>query len=93
LGVENLLEGSVRTSGDQIRVTVQLIRAADSTHLWSETYERPLKDIFQTVRDQTAKALMALRAAQQAGWRNGWLYCCDIDRRYRRLLTRERPAR
>ena len=40
LGVSNLLEGSVRKSGDRIRVTAQLIDASDATHIWSETYDR-----------------------------------------------------
>jgi transcriptional activator of cad operon len=40
LGVDNVLEGSVRRSGDRVRVTAQLIRAANGYHLWSETYER-----------------------------------------------------
>jgi TolB-like protein/class 3 adenylate cyclase/cytoskeletal protein CcmA (bactofilin family) len=46
LNVENVLEGSVRKSGNKLRITVQLINAADDTHLWSETYDRELKDVF-----------------------------------------------
>ncbi len=45
LGVEHILEGSVRRAGDQIRVTAQLIRAKDGFHLWSETYDRKYTDI------------------------------------------------
>jgi adenylate cyclase len=46
LGVEHILEGSVRKAGDALRITAQLIRAEDDYHLWSETYDRELKDIF-----------------------------------------------
>jgi adenylate cyclase len=44
LGVANLLEGSVRREGDRARVTAQLIRASDGTQLWSQTYDRTVKD-------------------------------------------------
>jgi TolB-like protein len=53
LGVANLLEGSVRRDGNQTRITVQLIRAADGTHLWSQTYERNVSSIFK-VQDEIA---------------------------------------
>ena len=56
LNVAHVLEGSVRTAGDQIRVTAQLIHAADSSHLWSETYDRKLNDIF-AVQDEIADAI------------------------------------
>ena len=56
LGVANLLEGSVRKSGNALRITAQLIRAADGTHVWSETYERKLSDIFR-VQDEIAGAV------------------------------------
>ncbi|HER40303.1 MAG TPA: hypothetical protein ENO10_03695 [Salinimicrobium catena] len=46
LGVANLLEGSVRKSGDQLRVTAQLVRTSDGAHLWSEQYNRDLTDVF-----------------------------------------------
>ncbi len=45
LDVQYLLEGSLRRSGDQVRVTVQLIRARDQTHIWATEYDRPLTDI------------------------------------------------
>lgn len=54
LGVANLLEGSVRKDGNQLRVTAQLIRADDGTHLWSKTYARELKDVF-AVQDEIAR--------------------------------------
>ena len=56
LGVANILEGSVRKSGDKVRITAQLIKASDGFHLWSETYDRTLNDIF-AVQDDIAKAV------------------------------------
>jgi TolB-like protein/Flp pilus assembly protein TadD len=53
LTVAHILEGSVRKAGNKVRITAQLIRAADSTHLWSETYDRSLDDIF-AVQDEIA---------------------------------------
>ena len=57
LNVAHVLEGSVRTSGNKLRITAQLIRTADSTHLWSETYDRTLEDIF-AVQDEIAGAIV-----------------------------------
>jgi TolB-like protein/Tfp pilus assembly protein PilF len=53
LHVAHVLEGSVRKSGDKLRITVQLIRAAEGYHLWSETYDRKMDDIFN-VQDEIA---------------------------------------
>ncbi len=55
LGVETLLEGSVRKSGERVRVTVQLIRAADGAHLWSNQYDRSLTDVF-SIQEEIALA-------------------------------------
>ncbi len=54
LGVAHLLEGSVRKSGERIRITAQLIAASDSSHLWSKTYDRNLTDVF-AVQDEIAR--------------------------------------
>ncbi len=56
LGVANLLEGSVQKTNDQVRVNVQLIRAANDSHLWAETFDRRLTDIF-SVETEVAKAI------------------------------------
>ncbi len=56
LGVANILEGSVRKSGKRIRITAQLIDATTDMHLWSETYDRELDDIF-AVQDEIAAAI------------------------------------
>ena len=53
LNVAHVLEGSVRKAGNQVRITVQLIEAKTDTHLWSETYDRPLDDIF-AIQDEVA---------------------------------------
>ena len=58
LGVAHVLEGSVRKSGNQLRVTAQLVRASDSTHLWSQAYDRPLDDVFQ-LQDEIAREIVA----------------------------------
>ncbi len=56
LGVTTVLEGSVRRSGSRIRVTAQLITAADGTHLWSERYDREMADVF-AVQDEISAAI------------------------------------
>ena len=56
LGVGKVLEGSVRKAGNRIRVTAQLIEAADGTHIWSERYDRELADVF-AVQDEIAAAI------------------------------------
>ena len=56
LNVAYILEGSVRKAGNRIRITAQLIEARSDTHLWSETYDRTLDDIFQ-IQDELAEAV------------------------------------
>lgn len=56
LGVSTVLEGSVRKVGDKVRITAQLINAADGYHLWSETFDRELHDVFE-VQDEIARAI------------------------------------
>jgi len=58
LGVAHVLEGSVRRASGTVRVTAQLIRTADGVHLWSQSYDRDVKDIFQ-VQDAIAAAVVA----------------------------------
>ena len=58
LQVAHVLEGSVRRSGNQIRITAQLINANDGYHLWSETYDRQLEDVF-AVQDEIAAAIVS----------------------------------
>jgi TolB-like protein/Tfp pilus assembly protein PilF len=56
LGVTHVLEGSVRKSGDHMRITAQLVRADNGFHLWSQTYDRNVRDIF-AVQDDIAHAV------------------------------------
>ena len=58
LHVAYILEGSVRRSGNRLRVTTQLVRASTGVHMWSESYDRDLKDIF-AVQDEIATAVVA----------------------------------
>ena len=68
LGADVVLEGSVQQSGDQVRITAQLINASTDEHLWAESYDRLMKDIFtiQTdIANQIAKALKAKLTVQE----------------------------
>jgi TolB-like protein len=58
LNVNHILEGSVRKSGNRVRITAQLIDALEDRHLWSETYDRELDDIF-AIQDEIANAIVA----------------------------------
>jgi adenylate cyclase len=57
LGVNTVLEGSVRRAGDRVRITAQLIDTASDSHLWSETYDREMKDVFE-IQDDIAKSIV-----------------------------------
>jgi len=66
LGVANILEGSVQKSGDAVRVNVQLIKAANDSHLWADTFDRKLTDIF-SVESEVAKAIADQLRAKLTG--------------------------
>jgi eukaryotic-like serine/threonine-protein kinase len=66
LGVATLLEGSVQKTNDQVRINVQLIRAANDSHLWAETFDRKLTDIF-SVESEVAKAIADQLRAKLTG--------------------------
>ena len=66
LGVANILEGSVQKAGDQVRVSVQLINAETDSHLWAETFDRKLIDIFE-VESEIAKAIAESLQAKLTG--------------------------
>lgn len=57
LGVDSILEGSVRKSGDRLRITAQLINVADGYHLWSKSFDKEPKDIF-TIQDEIATSIV-----------------------------------
>ncbi len=67
LGVKYVLEGSVRRSGNQLRITAQLIDATTGNHLWAERYDRELKDIFATQDEITMKILTSLQVSLTEG--------------------------
>jgi TolB-like protein len=66
LGVAHVLEGSVQKSGDAVRVNVQLIKAANDCHLWADTFDRKLTDIF-SVESEVAKAIAEQLRAKLTG--------------------------
>ncbi len=66
LGVAHILEGSVQRSGDAVRVNVQLIKAANDSHLWADTFDRKLTDIF-SVESEVAKAVADQLRAKLTG--------------------------
>jgi serine/threonine protein kinase/Flp pilus assembly protein TadD len=69
LGVAHILEGSVHKSGDSVRVNVQLMKAANNSHLWAETYDRKLTDIFAVeseIAQGIAESLQAKLTGQEA---------------------------
>jgi adenylate cyclase len=67
LGVKYVLEGSVRRSGDQLRITAQLIDATTGNHLWAERYDRELKEIFAIQDEITMKITSALQVRMTEG--------------------------
>jgi len=66
LGVAHILEGSVRKAGNRVRITAQLIEARNDVHLWSETYERKLDDIF-AIQDEIAREVVNALQIQLLG--------------------------
>src|SRR5947208_10829919 len=66
LGVANILEGNVQKSGDSVRVNVQLIKAANDSHLWADTFDRKLTDIF-LVETEVARAIADQLRAHLSG--------------------------
>src|SRR5207249_4198918 len=66
LGVAHILEGRVQKSGDAVRVNVQLIKAANDSHLWADTFDRKLTDIF-SVESEVAKAIAEQLRAHLSG--------------------------
>jgi len=66
LGVANILEGSIRKSGNTLRITAQLIEVRNGTHLWSETYDREMKDVF-ALQDEISKMIVDILKIELSG--------------------------
>jgi TolB-like protein len=81
LNVKYVLEGSIRSMGDQIRVTAQLIEAASGGQVWSERYDRPVDDLFAVQNEVTQRIAATLGVSQGA-----------VAEAERRLLRRKPPA-
>jgi TolB-like protein/tetratricopeptide (TPR) repeat protein len=71
LGVANVLEGSVRRSGNTLRITAQLIRADNGFHLWSQTYDRQLDDVLKVQDDIAGAVVKALKLSLMNGSARG----------------------
>jgi TolB-like protein/Flp pilus assembly protein TadD len=69
LDVANILEGSVRKEGNKVRITAQLIQASDGSHLWSDTYDRELNDVF-AVQDDIARSVASALKVTLLGEKN-----------------------
>lgn len=67
LGVNHILEGSVRKAGDRVRITAQLINPADGSHLWSQVYERRIEDVFAIQEEIARTVANSLRLTLAAG--------------------------
>jgi adenylate cyclase len=67
LGVQSVLEGSIRRAGNRVRITAQLIDATSGGHLWADRYDRDLTDIFEVQDDVTRRIVDALKVTLSAG--------------------------
>jgi adenylate cyclase len=67
LGVQSVLEGSIRRAGNRVRITAQLIDAASGAHIWAERYDRDLTDIFEVQDDVTRRIVDALKVTLSPG--------------------------
>jgi adenylate cyclase len=79
LGVSIVLEGSVRRAGDQVRITAQLIDAESDSYLWSETYDRDMKDVFAIQDDIAHSIVKALQVTLTPGERRAMQYVATTD--------------
>ncbi len=99
LNVQSFLEGSVRKAGERLRITAQLINAADGFHLWSQTFDRGVEDIFAMQEEIARQIVDALRVKlldadasrlKRRGTKNAAAY--DLYLRGRQLLNKEKEA-
>ena len=97
LGVAHLLEGSVRRSGDTVRITAQLIKAADGFHLWSQTYDRPARDTLAIQTEIAATVARVLQVqlagkAHPAPQRDPAAFALELESRARLRANRQADA-
>jgi len=85
LGVANVLEGSVRTSGKTLRITAELIRVSDGAHVWSQTYDQDMGDIFK-VQDSIASAVVTALQATMAKFTSSSQYQSTNTEAYNAFL-------
>jgi Flp pilus assembly protein TadD len=81
LGVKYVLEGSIQSLGERVRVTAQLIEAASGSHVWSERYDRPVEDLF-AVQNEVTQQIAATIAGSEG----------TVAEAERRVLRRKPPA-
>ncbi len=98
LGVSHVLEGSVRRTGDRLRITAQLLEAATGHHLWAERYDRRIEDVFALQDEITQKIVAALdvkllRGEQSSVWRQMLRRPEALDAYYRGLDALNRITR
>ena len=79
LGVSVVLEGSVRRAGDHVRITAQLIEAESDSYLWSETYDREMKDVFAIQDDIAQSIVRALQVTLTPGERRSMQYVATTN--------------
>jgi adenylate cyclase len=79
LGVSTVLEGSVRRAGDRVRITAQLIDADSDSHLWSETYDREMKDVFAIQDDISQSIVKALQVTLTPSERRALQFVATAD--------------
>lgn len=90
LGVRTVLEGSVRKAGSRVRITAQLINASDGYHLWSERYDRELKDIFDVQEEITLSIVETLKVKLLGGEKAAMLKRHTVDTEAYELYLRGR---
>ena len=90
LGVANIVEGSVQKNGDSVRVNVQLIKAANDSHLWAETFDRKLTDIF-SVESEVAKAIADQLRLKLTGAEAQAISVRPTEKQHRARPLSERP--
>lgn len=79
LGVEHVLEGSVRQDGDRVRVTAQLIKTSNGFHLWSETYDRALMDVLALQDEIAGKVVNSLQVILSPDSKNALAHAVSVD--------------